>query len=121
MTRVFRVQSKYACIFRPGTPIAVWVGVREEYMKFRVYVLAFLLSLTAPLMAEERETFDMKQQPKVQKYSISEPWRYIFRDYIVDLKVSVRKDEVQSGDLISHPASNLQQEYKPLNPIIVSW
>jgi hypothetical protein len=90
-------------------------------MKFRVYVLAFLLSLAAPLMAEEREVFKMQQESKVQKYSISEPWRYIFRDYIVDLKVSVRKDEVQPGDLISHPASNRHQEYKPLNPIIVSW
>jgi len=90
-------------------------------MKIRVYVLAFLLSLAAPLMAEEREVFKMQQEPKVQKYSISEPWRYIFRDYIVDLKVSVRKDEVQPGDLISHPASNRQQEYKPLNPIVISW
>ena len=90
-------------------------------MKIRVYVLAFLLSLAAPLMAEEREVFKMQQEPKVQKYSISEPWRYIFRDYIVDLKVSVRKDEVQPGDLISHPASTRPQEYKPLNPIIVSW
>jgi hypothetical protein len=121
MTRVFRVQSKYACIFRPGTSIAVSVGVREEYMKFRVYILAFLLSLSAPLIAEERETFDMKQQPKDLKHKASDPQRYIFRDYLVDLKTAARRDEVQPGSLLAQPASTRPQEYKPLNPYIISW
>jgi len=72
-------------------------------------------------MAEEREVFKMQQEPKVQKYSISEPWRYIFRDYIVDLKTAARKDEVQQGNLLAQPASTRPQEYKPLNPFIISW
>lgn len=90
-------------------------------MKFRVYVLAFLLSLAAPLMAEERETFDMKQQPKVQKHNASDPQRYIFRDYPVDLKTAARRDEVQPGNWVAQPASTRHQEYKPLNPFVISW
>jgi hypothetical protein len=89
-------------------------------MKILVYLLALLL-LSATAAAEEREVFKMQQEPKVQKYSISEPWRHIFRDHRVDLKISLRADEVQYGDLISHPAYSRHQEYKPLNPIVVSW
>jgi hypothetical protein len=90
-------------------------------MKFRTYVLALLLLPAVAAAAEEREAFRIQQEAKVQKYSIAEPWRHIFRDNIVDLKISVRADEVQRGDLISHPSSDRQQEYKPLNPIVVSW
>lgn len=72
-------------------------------------------------MADEREVFKMQQEPKVPKYSISEPWRYIFRDYVVDLKTAARRDEVQPGNLLVQPASNRHQEYKPLNPFVISW
>jgi hypothetical protein len=90
-------------------------------MKFRVYALAFLFSLAAPLMAEERETFDMKQRPKVQKHNASDPQRYIFRDYLVDLKTAAQRDEVQRGNLLAQPTSTRPQEYKPLNPVVISW
>ena len=90
-------------------------------MKFRVYVLALLLSLAAPVMAEERENFDMKQQPKFQKYSITDPRRYTLLGYVVDLRNSARRDEVQPGYLVSQPAPNRPQEYKPLNPFVISW
>ena len=90
-------------------------------MKFRVYVLALLLSFAVPVMAEERENFDMKQQPKFQKYSITDPRRYTLLGYEVDLKSAARRDEIQPSNLMSQPASNRHQEYKPLNPIVISW
>jgi len=90
-------------------------------MKLRAYILALLLLPAAAAAAEERETFKIERDPKLQKYSIAEPWRHIFRDNIIDLKISVRADEVPRGDLISYPESGRRQEYKPLNPIVVSW
>jgi hypothetical protein len=91
-------------------------------MKFRAYILTLLLlSPAAPLVAEERETFDRKQQPEVQKNKASDTQKYIFREYPVDLKTAARRDEVQPGNLLTQPASTRNQEYKPLNPIVISW
>ncbi len=89
-------------------------------MKFRVAILALLLSLAAPLMAEERETRHLNPQPGFQKYGDSKPQKYTFGDYIADLKAAARKDEVQPGNPVSQSAKR-PQEYKPLNPIVISW
>jgi hypothetical protein len=91
-------------------------------MKFRACILTLLLlSLAAQLMAEERETFDVKQQPKVQKNKASDTQKYISHDYLVDLKTAARRDEVNTDKLVAQPPSNRNQEYKPLNPIVISW
>ena len=90
-------------------------------MKIRVYVLALLLSLAAPVMAEERENLNIKLEPKFQKYGITDPRRYTLRDYSADSKAAAPRDESRPGNLLSQPAPNRPQEYKPLNPIIISW